>query len=155
MEREIHMTICLPWWLRQWRICLQCVRPGFNPWVGKSPWKRKWQPLLYSCLGNSMDGGAWQANSPWGPKESDTTVWLPLHFTSLHHVWNREPVGICCVTQGAQTGALWQPRGVGWGGRGREVQERGDICTPMADSSCCMAETSTILENNYPSIKNK
>ena len=26
------------------------------------------------------------------------------------------PVGICCMTQGAQTGALRHPRGVGWGG---------------------------------------
>ena len=26
-------------------------------------------------------------------------------------------MGICCVTQGTQTGALQQPRGVGWGGR--------------------------------------
>ena len=25
-------------------ICLQCRRPGFNPWVGKIPWKREWQP---------------------------------------------------------------------------------------------------------------
>ena len=25
--------------------------------------------------------------------------------------------GICCVAQGTQTGALCQPRGVGWGGR--------------------------------------
>ena len=24
-----------PWWLRQQRICLQCRRPGFDPWVGK------------------------------------------------------------------------------------------------------------------------
>ena len=27
-------------------------------------------------------------------------------------------MGICCVTQGTQTGALWQSGGVGWGGRG-------------------------------------
>ena len=27
----------LPWWLRQLRICLQCRKPGFNPWVGKIP----------------------------------------------------------------------------------------------------------------------
>ena len=26
-------------------ICLQCVRPGFNPWVVKIPWRRKWQPI--------------------------------------------------------------------------------------------------------------
>ena len=24
----------------------------FNPWVGKIPWKRSWQPLQYSCLEN-------------------------------------------------------------------------------------------------------
>ena len=28
----------------QGRICLQCRRPGFNPWVRKIPWRRKWQP---------------------------------------------------------------------------------------------------------------
>ena len=32
----------IPWWLRQWRICLQFRRPGFDPWVGKIPWGRKW-----------------------------------------------------------------------------------------------------------------
>ena len=30
----------LPWWLRGRRICLQCRRPGFDPWVGKIPWRR-------------------------------------------------------------------------------------------------------------------
>ena len=35
----------------------------------------------------------------------------------------------------------------GWGGEGdgREIQEGGDICTPMADSCQCMAKTTTIL----------
>ena len=42
-------------------------------------------------------------------------------------------MGICSMTQGAQTGALYQPRRVRWGEK-REVQEGGDICTPMADS---------------------
>jgi len=23
---------------------LQCSRPSFDPWVGKIPWRRKWQP---------------------------------------------------------------------------------------------------------------
>ena len=32
--------------------------PGFDPWVGKIPWRRKWQPLQYSCLENPMDRGA-------------------------------------------------------------------------------------------------
>ena len=25
-------------------------RPGFHPWVGKIPWKRKWQPVWYSWV---------------------------------------------------------------------------------------------------------
>ena len=33
------------------------------------------------------------------------------------------------MTQETQTGALYQPKGVGWGGR----EEGGDICIPMAD----------------------
>ena len=37
--------------------------------------------------------------------------------------------------QETQTGALYQPRWVGWEGEGREVQKRGDMCIPMADSS--------------------
>ena len=39
-------TIGLPWWLRRERICLQCRRPGFNPWVRKIPSRREWLPTL-------------------------------------------------------------------------------------------------------------
>ena len=52
-------------------------------------------------------------------------------------------MGICCMAQGAQTEALWQPRGVEWSGK--EIQEGGDLCIPMADACWCMADTSTIL----------
>ena len=34
----------LPLYFNHYRICLQCRRPGFYPWVGKIPWRRKWQP---------------------------------------------------------------------------------------------------------------
>ena len=40
-------------------------------------------------------------------------------------------MGICCMAQETQTGALYQPRGVGWGERW-EFPKGGDIC--MADS---------------------
>ena len=43
-------------------------------------------------------------------------------------------MGICCVAQETQTGALYQPIGVGWGGRWGEIQKGRDICIPMADS---------------------
>ena len=31
-------------WLSWLRICLQCGRPGFGPWVGKIPWRRERLP---------------------------------------------------------------------------------------------------------------
>ena len=40
-------------------------------------------------------------------------------------------------------------------GGGREIEEVGDIRIPMADPCGYMAETNTILQNKYPSIKNK
>ena len=49
----------LSWWLRWKRICLQCRRSGFKPWWGKSPGEGN--SYQYSCLGNSMDRGSWQA----------------------------------------------------------------------------------------------
>ena len=36
-------------------------RAGFNPWVGKTPWRRAWQPTPVFLLENPMDRGAWRA----------------------------------------------------------------------------------------------
>ena len=33
----------LPWWLSGKEGAFQCKRCGFDPWVGKIPWRRKWQ----------------------------------------------------------------------------------------------------------------
>ena len=49
-----------PLWLSWQRICLQCGRPGFDPRVGRIPWRRERLPmdyriLQYSGLENSMD----------------------------------------------------------------------------------------------------
>ena len=46
---------------QQSRICLQCRRPGFDPWVGKIPGGWHGNPLQYSCLENPTDRGAWRA----------------------------------------------------------------------------------------------
>ena len=34
---------------------------GLIPGLGRLPWRRKCNPLQYSCLENSMDRGAWRA----------------------------------------------------------------------------------------------
>ena len=38
------------------------------------------------------------------------------------------------MAQATQTGAPYQPRGVGWDGHGREFPMGGNICIPIADS---------------------
>ena len=63
----------LPLWLSWERIHLQCGRPGFDFWLGRSPGEGKGYPLQYSGLENSRDYG------PWGCQESDMTEWLRLH----------------------------------------------------------------------------
>ena len=52
-------------------------------------------------------------------------------------------MGIFCMSQETQTGALYQPRRVGCGGRCEG--SRGDICTPMTDSSWGLTENRRIL----------
>ena len=53
-EYSTHSSILgPPWWLRWWRIHLQCRKLGFNPWVGKILWRRAWQPTPVFLSGES------------------------------------------------------------------------------------------------------
>ena len=53
--------------------CLQCRRPGFDPWVGKIFWSRKWQPTPGFLPGkfHGQRGLAGYIHS-MGSQESDT-----------------------------------------------------------------------------------
>ena len=75
------VTIGLPWWLRWQSVCLQCGRPGFNPWVRKILWRRKWQPTPVFLPGESQGRRSLVGYSPWGRKEMDTTERLHFHFS--------------------------------------------------------------------------
>ena len=44
----------LPWWHSGLRICLECRGPNFDPWVGKIPWRRKWQLTRVLVPGESQ-----------------------------------------------------------------------------------------------------
>ena len=55
-----------------WRICLQCRRHGFHPWVGKIPCRRKWQPTPVFWPGKSHGRRSLGGYGLWSHKESET-----------------------------------------------------------------------------------
>ena len=66
--------------------------PGFNPWAGKIPWRRKWQPTLVSLPGKSH---GWRSLVGYSPQVAKS--WTQLsNFTSLkgteisHAMWPKE-----------------------------------------------------------------
>ena len=52
----------------------------FYPWVGKIPWRRKWQPPPVFLPGKSHRQRSLAGCSPWGLKELETTEWLSTHM---------------------------------------------------------------------------
>ena len=68
-------------WLSGKESSCQCRRQrrcGFDPWVRKTPWRRKWQPTPVSLPGKSHGQRSLVGCSPWGRKESGTTE--RLHY---------------------------------------------------------------------------
>ena len=53
--------------------CRRCKRHGFNPWVRKIPWRRKWQHTPAFLPGESYGQRSLAGYSPEGHKESDMT----------------------------------------------------------------------------------
>ena len=79
----------LPCWLSGKGITCQCRRLESNPWVGKIPWRRKWQPIPIFLPGKSHGQRSLAGYSLWGHKELDMTKRLALTFQSFfmnsHH----------------------------------------------------------------------
>ena len=63
----------------KWCQCRRHKRPEFDPWAGKIPWRRAWQPLHYSCLENPMDRGAWWATVHRVAKSQSRLKQLSMH----------------------------------------------------------------------------
>ena len=55
---------------------LQCRRLGFDPWVGKMPWRRAWQPTPVFLPGESPWARSLAGCSPQDGKQLDMTEWL-------------------------------------------------------------------------------
>ena len=69
------------------RICLQCRRPRFHPWVRKLPWRRKWQSIPVFLPGEFHGQRSLVSYRPWGHKESDTTEQLTHSWLSINRTF--------------------------------------------------------------------
>ena len=73
----------------------RCRRQGFNPWVGKIPWSRKWQPTPVFLPGEPHGQRNLAGFSPWGHKESDmtevtdlSTAWIwDVYLNTIHFIY--------------------------------------------------------------------
>ena len=62
-------------------VACQCKRHGFNPWVRKIPWRRKWQPTLVFLPVKSRGQRSLAGYSPVGITKSRT--WLGDWTTTM------------------------------------------------------------------------
>ena len=60
--------------------CRRHRRCRFDPWVGKIPWRRKWQPTPPFLPGNSPVQNCLVGYSPWGHKEWNTAEHTHIAF---------------------------------------------------------------------------
>ena len=63
----------LPWWLSGKESASQCRRHGFDPWIGKTLWRRKWQLTPVFLPGKPHGQRSLAAYHLGGHKESDRT----------------------------------------------------------------------------------
>ena len=79
-------------WLTGKEFACWCRRCEFDPWVGKIPWRRKWQPTPVFLPGKSHGQTAWQvtihgvteldmtehAYTDWSLESLNLDAWVPL-----------------------------------------------------------------------------
>ena len=105
-----------------WRLwCLQCRRlrrRGFDLWIRKNSWRRKWQPAPVFLPGISHGQRSLVGYGPWAHKESDTTEQLNHHRQSpivwtccpsaerLHRHHQSSIVWTCCPSAEGYLGCV-------------------------------------------------
>ena len=73
MHKRIDLIRGLLRWLSSKELTCKYRRCGFDPWVGKIPWRRAWQPTPVFSPGESHGQRSLAGYSPWGRTESDMT----------------------------------------------------------------------------------
>ena len=90
------------------KTCLLCRRPKFDSWVGKIPWRRKWQPAPVFLPREFHGQSSLTGCSPWGHKRvrqnlvtkppiiSDLNIFSCTYwpFIFIHLLWRNFYLGL-------------------------------------------------------------
>ena len=105
-------------------------RPGFNPWVRKIPWRRKWQVVL---PGEFHGQRSLAGYSPWVAKSQDTTERLTLCYTTIEFRGAEPPLSLILEAQNSALNVLrriWFSQVVQWLGLQASHAVRGEGVIP-------------------------
>ena len=95
VQMELQAPVAIPFGASQMaqvvnnlhKECRRLRRCGFDPWVRKIAWRRKWQPTPVFLPGKFHGQRSLVGYSPWSQQESDMTEWLSTHAHSLSFAW--------------------------------------------------------------------
>jgi len=80
---------------------------GFDPWVRKIPWRRKWHPT--SVLpGESCGQRSLTCYSPWGCKELDTTEHTCTNACRGNGLHGKLILEVVCAPRILESSLLWK-----------------------------------------------
>ena len=88
IKMDSKSTVGLPRWPSGKEPAFQCRRHkrlGFDPWVGKIPWSKKWQCTLVLLFGKLPGQKSLAGYRQRGRKESDMTEHACMHTHRIHY----------------------------------------------------------------------
>ena len=95
---------------QRWRLRLQCRGRGFDLWVRKIPWRRKWQPTPVFLPGESHGQRSLVGYSPWGHKRVGHNLAIKQQHPGVHspylcpEVWSKQISNAYLKARGQQQG---------------------------------------------------
>ena len=134
-KRSFFITVA-----QQLRICLQCRRARFAPWIGKILLRRKWQLTLGFLPGKSHQQRSPVGHSPWGRKRVRCDLATEQQQQHVISVILPSPVFLRGKSHGRRSLAGYSPRGRRESGTTEQLQSAltllREVCGLPGTHSC-------------------